>query len=475
MLLSTRARGFVAVVSVAFALRAAHLSAVGPSPRFGLAPDSRDYLLAARNLSLHAAFSADPDPPLRPETFRTPGYPLLLAVLCGEDCPDSRRIAWAQALLGAGTAGLTYLTGLLLWGSAGAALAGGLGMALDAVAIWHTGLVLTDTLFAFLLGLALVLMARACYPPPEPTTTGPWAAGAGLACGAAALVRPIGLYYFLFAAGAMALAPQGRRGRRGLLMLLLPFVLAAGLPPAAWMARNRSATGSWIFSSIQGLNLFLIRAAAVEMELSGSNYNQALSKLRRELRLEDPMEAASRSSAEAKRIGDWAGRFILSHPWTYAKVMGRDLVKMLGGHGLEMPAWLELKDERYNPLAPRAEAGGGLSGTRGLLRRHPRLLWPLLAYLAFLAATYLLAFAGLVAVLRNGDWGRACLAACLAAYVLAVSCGGLTYYRFRLPAMPSIFLLAGRGALALRRHTSIRALAREFVPTTSTQGSSFRG
>jgi hypothetical protein len=41
--------------------------------------DSREYVALAENLAHHQTFSRDSVPPYRPELFRTPAYPLLLA------------------------------------------------------------------------------------------------------------------------------------------------------------------------------------------------------------------------------------------------------------------------------------------------------------------------------------------------------------------------------------------------------------
>lgn len=127
--------------------------------------DAAKYFTAAFNLSVHGAHSLDrPDMQRAPQT-RTdlaPGFPLFLALFFS-DPPDSRvikpRVQFAHAILGA----LTCLSTLLLAYSflplAWAVVAGIL-VAINPHSIALTELMLTETLFTFLLMSGLALAVR---------------------------------------------------------------------------------------------------------------------------------------------------------------------------------------------------------------------------------------------------------------------------------------------------------------------------
>lgn len=443
-------KALAAVFLAAFALRVGLVLVMG-DPERGMVGDSSGYVQAARNLAAHAAFSLDPEGawPLRPDTFRTPGYPSFLSffVSMSELYGDGfkphflpRDALLAQAAVGASAALLTAWLAFLIWADRRAAFAAGALQAADLQAILHSGLFLTETLFVALLMAALVLLEKARRAGAG-RASWRWLAPAGFTLAAAALVRPAGLYFFVFAAAALAWSWRRVSGVSGHTKhaALAIFLGASLLLPGAWMLRNKAATGKLIFSSLQGLNFAEMRASAVERELSGGTIEAAQGRVAERLLRELPIDLGYEARAEA--AGRWAAKFILTHPIALAQVMLKDAFKLFGGHGLEVFGWLVLHDERFQ--GAQAPSIGNFSGTRGLLAARP-ILWPLLIlYLAFLAAVYAAAALGLRAAWRAE---REALALPLAtiAYFLAITLGVGAYYRYRLPLMPAVFVLAAR-------------------------------
>lgn len=142
------------------------------------------------------------------DTFTPVGYPAFLALI-----GEVKRVGAWQAVLGALTAGLTALLAHRLETSDLAAAIAGIACALYAPLIFYTGFVLTETLCAFLITAAMVLLVTGAQLRRRAL-----AVGGGIALGMATLVRP-SLLPFVAALAWPALVLL-RRGRRELVWAL---------------------------------------------------------------------------------------------------------------------------------------------------------------------------------------------------------------------------------------------------------------
>ena len=192
--------------------------------------DQTEYLALGQNLRQHGVFSygmphrwgdrgtIDAPGPYEPSAARAPFYPLVIALLWNEPGPPVQAIRVAQAVMGGFVAVFVYLIALRAFGP-GTAVVAGLAMALAPHSIYLTTLILTETLFSFLL------------------TAGFWLWGrqqgllAGLAIGAATLTRAVALP-FVAVIALMALFLRFNRG------LHARIALAAVVVIAPWTVRN---------------------------------------------------------------------------------------------------------------------------------------------------------------------------------------------------------------------------------------------
>ena len=161
---------------------------------------------------------------------RVPVYPLFIAASVLTFGEELRSLALAQHLLGMISVGVTYLLGRLLFGRAAGLLAGLL-VALNGPLLIYERYVLSETLFALLLGLAMLAAVVA-------VKRGGWRRWllAGIALGLAVLTRPVAQVVIpLF--GLTALLAGGRRWRGGLVGLV---ALLGGLAlvQGPWVLRN---------------------------------------------------------------------------------------------------------------------------------------------------------------------------------------------------------------------------------------------
>ena len=120
-----------------------------------VAGDSAWYLSVARNIAFHHVFSAGAEGgALAPTAFRPPLYSAVIALLWFGDSAPIQAVLLLQVVLGTATVALVYLLARDQFGR-GVALLAGTGMALAPMTGYFTAVILTETLFTFLLTLGV--------------------------------------------------------------------------------------------------------------------------------------------------------------------------------------------------------------------------------------------------------------------------------------------------------------------------------
>jgi len=299
------------VVAIGLALRIAFV-AVGDvqSP---LRADAGQYAQYAKNLVDHGTFSLASSVPPAPDSFRSPGYPLVLAAcrwLAGETGWLPFAIA-LQVALGGITVLLVYRIARGLGGFAPALLAAALTAASPHLVV-STAYVLTECVSTFLVALAVWLLLGAQGTGRRVASA--LVFGAAASCNETLVVLPI--------AAALAMWSRGRGATLAWLALAL-------LPLGAWTLRNQlqplalrgseRATASISHGSYPGM---VFR----DPRLLGFPYR------------EDPAQPAfgaswsgiadvlgPRIAAEPLRYATW---YVLEKPvwlWSWPLVQGRDV------------------------------------------------------------------------------------------------------------------------------------------------------
>jgi 4-amino-4-deoxy-L-arabinose transferase-like glycosyltransferase len=213
--------------------------------------DQTEYLALAQNIKLHAVFSygaphtwgapglLNSDGPFLPTAARPPLFPLLVASLWWGESPPLLQVRIVQSIMGGLVAVLAYLMTLTIFGRRPALFAG-FGMALAPMSIAMTLAILTETLFTFLLTLAMWLWSRN------------HALAAGVLLGLATLARAI-LLPILAAIALLAIVLKFNRATH------VKILLGAVLVIAPWAARNAITQQAFVpvASMGWGANVFL--------------------------------------------------------------------------------------------------------------------------------------------------------------------------------------------------------------------------
>jgi hypothetical protein len=197
--------------------------------RLNVLPDQVEYLELGKSLlHKHSLEFYDERFGQMVRAYRTPGYPLLIA-LCGANL---RIIRIVQALIDTSTVLATWFLARK-WLSPAACGFAGLIVAMNPFLIYFTGLILSETLFIAMLawGLALVVMEKRKFDLIG-----------FLVLSLSILVRP--------GATLLPLVISFLTPRRRIFLAIFLVVMFA------WMARNKLVVGDWILTSNGGITMY---------------------------------------------------------------------------------------------------------------------------------------------------------------------------------------------------------------------------
>jgi len=291
-----------AVTTVAFAVRLGWVL-LGPWE----SGDSAWYLSVARNIAFHRVFSssaAGTDPV--PTAYRPPLYPAVIAALWLGDSAPIMTVLLLQAFLGAITVSLVYLIAHDQYNGK-VALVASFALAFAPMSSRFTAVILTETLFIFLITLGFFLWGRARYVLT------------GLVVGLAMLTRPT-LFPFLLCLPLLTFLPAWRSQR-------LPFVvimLVAFCVSSIWIIRDAIVFRRLIPISASGYGTNLLLGTMEIRESDNAAVRKALLRGVDESKrnaLSDETESDRVRSREAlRRIRDRPLRWLIARAQQYPRL-----------------------------------------------------------------------------------------------------------------------------------------------------------
>jgi hypothetical protein len=394
-----------------------------------ISPDSPSYLEPAISILKGKGFVGSNG---LPETMRTPGYPLFLAV-CMALGMGVREIVILQHTLAAILAGGVYYLARRLGASRGFAFLPCLLYGIDFPSLHGANRILTETLFTLLFFPVFWLALK--WTMKEMPVRPFWGAVVGGLGGLSALVRPISLFYIVPLSVALWVSGERRR-----ILNLLIMTVAFAISPIMWALRNQEQAGVFTLSSITGETLLFWRAAGVLAikEKGEFDANRALQAERlREIAAE---RVAANGLAElatlpharkAEVYSQLAKEILLAHPWgtLLLTVRGAAVILLRGG-------------------------GAGISALTGLPRSLSRFLGAIYGSMCFLF--FLL---GIRMLWRENPHASIFLAMTVAYFVL-MPAGGEASPRFRVPIVPcyAVCISIGLGKAMLLASEKLRSL-----------------
>ena len=203
------------------------------------------YYRSAVNLVEHGVFSVAPSAPYFPDGYHTPLYSLLVAPFIFLRIP-LLGIVLLQSIIAAATVVLVYITSLEITKSNKLSIAVAGIAALEPMSIYWNGLIMSDTIFAFLMSCAVLLLIRQRF------------FASSFALGLAALTRPIALYFapFFFCMMVYQMYRSHSTGRHIARDLSLGIVIFS-LTIVPWFVRNKIVFNEFAFTSAGWYELYV--------------------------------------------------------------------------------------------------------------------------------------------------------------------------------------------------------------------------
>jgi 4-amino-4-deoxy-L-arabinose transferase-like glycosyltransferase len=422
-------------VAVGLLLRLLPLLCHHQHPSLFLDPDSPGYHRLAVNLLAGHGYSWNESPPYRPNLYRPPGLPLLLAALYALTGASLLHAIALQVVVAGATLALTYVL-VAAWTKDGRlALLATAALAVDPVAIYYANFLLTEV-YSALIVVAAMLLATAYLQ----TASRGYLVGLGLLLGVGIMMHPLLLLSPLLAAALPALSPATRT--RSHALAALAAMLLAWAPAAGWACRNYRVGDYLGISSVTSVNLLKYKAAGVLALRNGTSREAERDRLAEECEAELPPAAT-----EGERYRLWQAKataILRADPWGYAMVHLRgDAVQLLGVERDHLARFLYgglVLDQSGRVTDASIQAARARHRSRGREAVRAALLAQALLLLA-------LAVGVVTAALRR-RWAWLGLLV-PAAYVLALAGGPEASPRFRTVYLPLLCAFTGYGLQVL--------------------------
>lgn len=454
------ARAILGLSLLGLALRLA-LFAAGPMLDVSRAsyPDTPRYVELAENLvrrgtfgraqenagHVHIGFNALREergelPPrdahgLRPEIFRTPGYPLVIAAALAAHAPLASVLVF-QCVLGSMAIAALYLIALRFTGSVRVAAAAAFVLAIHPADILYCNALLSESLFTTLMIAGIACLVLPASPSVRIVCV------AGLILGASVLVRPVGILLGPCIAFWLILWLRSWKA----LPLAIALIVSSLVLPIGWMARNRAVGEGFMLSSVPTLSSLYYTAAYSRIFQDrgdpADDWPTTVNFLHAQLRVDIKPDETVFTAANAL-----AARTVAEHRAGYFDALKRSVIKFTTDHSAGA-LWQTLgREYRPSGLRERLLRGEGF----GMLLSSPALAAST-AWATLNIALFASSCVGALALVWRGRLAVALLLVGVFLYfLLTTQVSGLE--RFRVPVIGLQAIAAASVIFVVRKRT----------------------
>lgn len=390
-----------------------------------LTGDSGSYKRIAENLLCCSVFSFSVQSPFLPDSHRTPGYPLFLAVLYSLS-RSWVAVLFFQALMLSAVPLLLYLICRRL--NERVAFIAALIFVIEPTRLFYSNLLMTDAPFTLGMLAAVYFFFRWL---DENRSKFIFVSGAIL--GASTLVRPIGLYLWIAFCVAI-LVRCGIRSWKKSLFALMFFLMGFLIFVAPWMIRNRINFGSFQLSPLGSYSFAYANAVQFVHYKTGQPIADLLAEFSRPLLLQPVEDSVSLRNMSYYKT--FSKRMIGSDYLGYAKFHIIKTIPFFFTDGLrEIPELLGFANGEQRPnLSNLFLQKDFVRGVITYLRVQPLPFTLFALGTGFWFLIWVGAFLAIPLILRDrrhyAEWTLLIL---IIGYIIAASSGPVAQSRYRLP------------------------------------------
>jgi 4-amino-4-deoxy-L-arabinose transferase-like glycosyltransferase len=421
----------IKILLIAFFLRIIPFSYVAVNnPQGFLLFDSYGYLNIADNLLDHQIFSrANKIEKLTPDISRTPIFPIFLSVL--KTIYDSNLfIAFVILLVGCFNALLTYKLCLLIFNNHKIAFISAMLLAIDIPSIYFSSIILTETIFTFLLLCVTIYFVR--YLTYKRTKL---ILITGVLSSILILCRPIAIFIPLIL--LIILIIKKTPIKYSVLFISSAYILVFG-----WMGRNYNTFNTFSLSSISSINFYFYTNASIVAEVNNITTNEAQGALKKELeRAFDWQEKATDIVLMIDYCNTQSIKSIVNHPLIFTKQTSKGLlfffIKPIRNY---LDTFIGINKEKYSSVLQKKQSNPIL---QKLLNDTSKLT----LILIFLQLIFtLLIGIGVVITLLKVDLNIQLITILALIFYFAIT-SSITEVdgRFRVPVLPLLAILTSTG------------------------------
>ncbi len=268
--------------------------------------DSYGYWQIAYNVKEYGIFSQSYELPIEPDYYRTPLYPLFI-ILAESVQIETYPIIFLQIVLGVAATFYTYKLSKAISNNLFIANIAALFMALDVPNIVMNNIVMTETLFTFLLLITFYYFVRYMQ-----TNERKLLLLSAVLCGLTILCRPIGFFLPVFFSAFLLIKFWSEKKKAFINIILFSIITIIMISP--WLLRNKSTFGHYFMSVIREHDMQNYQAAAVYGEVHHKSLPEAQSTLRWKTFKSFPGDANKQPYEYARYIENDAMDFVFEHP-----------------------------------------------------------------------------------------------------------------------------------------------------------------
>lgn len=370
--------------------------------------------------------------------------PLYSWVLCGLDNLTEDVIFSAlmlQIFLGACTILLVFLTTKLILGKNDVALFSAALFALDPLQNYYSAMILSETLFTFLVTLSTLIGVKLALTNGRNKTLF-WSVAFGLALGTTVLARQV-TYYIVFPVVlgfifySFFAKHSSRQSFTSVLLISASFAFVVG----TWQIRNGIATGTYAFSNNAPTVILEWKAAGLKAHQENISREDAIDILEKDFPIY-PYLSKKDLMKEQTRVGI---NYLINNKVDYLTWSAGGIAKMLGGPGSTgARKWIQLITDNNHEVTSTENTkieNNPLHDTIHLAVTSSTILYTILLYILLVGGVLL------IRPLNTAQKAALLLTIGIGMYLILISSGhiGAHYSRFRVPAMPLFCIAAAIG------------------------------